>query len=163
MSVRCGPLDKIDDASIVDPVTHCILVQIPSGDRRREVIKAGMQERQVHDEVDRKPVACFGGCEPLAFEQDIGSGYILSKPIAEHEADVGLCHVFEKLDRDSDAYAVTLRHSADSITFHTKYADAQNLRFSIAVSMIHVGQSRNKSRNARKRIDRDVELRRTGN
>jgi hypothetical protein len=46
-------LQYLDRARILDPVAHLVPIQTAVRNRGREMIKTGVKERQIHDEIDR--------------------------------------------------------------------------------------------------------------
>src|SRR5689334_12529902 len=51
VSICTRVLNYLYRARIVDPVAHLILIQCPVRDRRREVVKASVKNREIHYKV----------------------------------------------------------------------------------------------------------------
>src|SRR4029453_16881222 len=60
MTVRRASLDNFDRASVVDPIAHFVPIKCSIGNSRREIVEPGMQEWQIHNEVNKKPFPRVG-------------------------------------------------------------------------------------------------------
>src|SRR5262249_15064377 len=86
MAMGRGPLKHFDGTCIIDPVTHLVLIQSPVRYSGREVIKPGVQKRQIQYEIHGKPVACMPGRQTLTLKQDVRSRNVFPKAVPHHES-----------------------------------------------------------------------------
>jgi hypothetical protein len=98
MTVRRASLDNFDRASVVDPIAHFVAIERSIGNSRREIVEPGMQEWQIHNEVDRKSLTCAGGRQSLTFKHNVCSSHVFPEPIAKHKADIRMFNVAFELD-----------------------------------------------------------------
>src|SRR5215475_10723914 len=106
--VRGRALDDLYCTGIIDPVADLVLIQRAIRDSRTEVIIPALQERHIHDEVNRQAVLYTGRRQPLSFKYHIGGGDVLPEPVPKHESDVWMLDVLKKFHRDPDAYPFAL-------------------------------------------------------
>ena len=98
MTVGRASLDNFGRAGVVDPIAHFVAIECSIRDSRREIVEAGMQEWQIHNEIDRKPFPCVGRWQSLTFKHDVCSSHVLAEPIAKHKADIRMFNVAFELD-----------------------------------------------------------------
>ncbi len=159
MPVGGGALRKLDGAGIVDPVTHVVLIQFAIGHSRREIVEARVEERKVHHEVHRQPVAGPGRRQPFSLEHDVGTGDVLPEAIAQHEPHVGMLYILQKLHGYPHANAISLRSRTHRISLRAEKADAFNARLPVPVAMIDVRYTGYKSGYLRQGFGRKVQVR----
>src|SRR6058998_1808996 len=71
MAISDRSLNHLDGAGVINPVAHFILIQSSIGGSRRKVIEAGVEERQIHNEIHRQPLAGSRRRQPHTFVDEV--------------------------------------------------------------------------------------------